>query len=169
MEDMKIHELIEFFGLPPENKEFDNYLSSNGIFERPRFTSSPVESINWESGGLSLLFETINGYQESWGKAREQGVFIFSNIQAYGSENDSEFSPFQGQLPFNLTFHTTLTEAKKIFGEPTVDHTSGPNHVYVWYGYHGDTISLCFLPNDRGISFIDIAKDMKEPPIEIDW
>lgn len=166
---MKIEELTSFFGLPPENKDFDNYLTTHGILDRPRFTSSPVESVNWKDGGLSLVFRTLNGYQKSWGEAREQGVFIFFSLQAYGAENDSGFSPFQGKLPFNLTFETTFKEAKEIFGEPTVDFSSGESHIYVWYGYHGDTISLCFLPNNKGISFFDIAKDMKEPPIKIDW
>lgn len=162
---MKINELIQFFGLPPESKNFDTYLSNNGILDRPKFTSSPVESIDWEEGGLSLVFETMNGYQESWGKAREPGVFIFSSLQAYGADNDSGFRSFQGELPFNLTFNTTLAAARKIFGDPTVNHKSGQNHIYVWYGYHKNTISLCFLPDNKGISFFDIAKDMLEPPL----
>jgi len=95
---------------------------------------------------------------------------IFYEVQLYGENNDSGFNEYKGELPYNLSFASTLENAKQIFGEPATNHPSGPeNEVFVWYNVSGITIGICFLPDQRGISFISIEKAQKNAPKKLDW
>ena len=92
---------------------------------------------------------------------------IFNEIQVYSEHNGSGFDRYLGDLPFGLTFETTLAQAKSIFDEPATDHQSGPeNWVYVWYDYQGFTLGICFLPDDKGISFLSIEEKALRPPVK---
>jgi len=166
---MKIEDATKFFALPPQNKQFDTYLTSIGINERLVFDENPIERINKYDEGFSLTFDSKLGYEKWWGKAREEGEMIFSSLQVYSEHNDSGFSRYSGELPHGFTFASTLSQAISIMGTPTTDHPSGPeNRVYVWYGYQGYTIGICFLPDDAGISFLSIGNVKIRPPKKLD-
>lgn len=164
---MIIQDAIKFFGYSPQNTELDRYLTSLGIAARPVFDEMPFESVDKLEEGYSLNFEEKLGYEGFWGKPREDGEMIFNKIQVYSEHNGSGFDRYLGDLPFGLTFETTLVQAKSIFGEPATDHQSGPeNWVYVWYGYQGFTLGICFLPENRGISFLSISEKKLRPPVK---
>lgn len=155
---MEISELMHFFGRPAQSVEFDAFLTAHGISQRPTFKDSPVERINQLEQGISLIFEERLGFEQYWGPAKENGEMIFASLQAYSEDNDSGFERYPHPLPYGLSFDSTLQQAVQIFGEPTVDHPSGDNRVYVWHNFHdkGYTVALCLLPDDKGISFFDL-------------
>lgn len=164
---MIIQDAVKFFGYPPQNAELDKYLTFIGIAARPVFEENPFERVDKPEKGYSLNFRAKHGYERSWGKPREDGEMIFNEIQVYSEHNGSGFDRYLGDLPFGLTFETTLAQAKSIFDEPATDHQSGPeNWVYVWYDYQGFTLGICFLPDDKGISFLSIEEKALRPPVK---
>ncbi len=165
---MKIVDVVKFFGYPPQNKEFDIYLNSYEAPQRPIFVENPTERINNHKTGISLIFRAKNGYIENWGLPKESGEMIFFEIQVYSENNDSDFKKFAGELPFNLTFQSTLSDVTSALGPSTVDHPSGPdNRVHVWYNLEGITYGMCFLPKDTGISFVSIKKAALRAPVKL--
>ena len=95
---------------------------------------------------------------------------IFFEMRLYSSNNTSGYKEYKGELPYNLSFSSTLDSTKKILGEPYMSQPSGPeNEVYTWYNLSGITIDICFLSNDKGISFISIEKAQKNAPKKLDW
>ena len=166
---MDILEAMTYFGLPPTSKEFEKFLTANGIAERPMFNQEPTESINRFKEGFSLIFRERHGFEKAWGQPRELGEMIFSTLQVYGGVNDSGFTEFAGLLPYGLNFKTTLKQSLAIFGPPATDYESGDEHAYVWYNHQGYTVTAAFLQQDRGISFLAIARDKKKAPEKIAW
>ncbi|GGC13157.1 hypothetical protein [Pseudoduganella buxea] len=166
---MKINEVVQFFGLPAQNTEFDAYLTAHGISHRPVFKETPVDRISVKEKGISLGFDTDRHYLKFYGPLLDTGDMVLTSVQAYGAVNDSGFSEYPDALPYGLTFRSTLDEAVRIFGEPTLNHPSGPNRVYAWYNHQGTTIGLCFLPDNQGISFIDLSKAKMKAPVPLDW
>ena len=166
---MEILEAIKYFGLPPTGKQFEKFLTANGIAERPLFNQEPTESIDRFNEGFSLIFRERYGFEQAWGQPREIGEMIFSTLQVYGGVNDSGFSEFDGQLPFGLSFKTNFKQSVAIFGQHTTDYESGDCHAYVWYNRQGYTLTAAFLQQERGISFLAIAKDKKMAPAKIEW
>jgi hypothetical protein len=165
---MKIADVIKFFGYPSQSKEFNEYLNSFEILERPMFIENPTERINKNELGVSLIFRAKNGYIENWGPPKEGGEMIFFEIQVYSENNDSDFKEFAGGLPFNLTFQSTLNDVTTALGPSTVNHPSGPdNRVHVWYDIKGNSYGVCFLPKDRGISFVSIKKAALRAPVKL--
>lgn len=165
---MEISKLTDFFGLPAQHDDLDQYLLANGFTERPIFIESPIESIDWEAGGLSLIFKKESIYNRWHGEPRAPGDMIFTSVQAYGPDNDSGFSAFRGRLPFELNLDMTLQQARSILGESSLDQKTGATWVYVWKGLDGFDISLSFLQHDKGVSFFDISKEkIKRPAQEI--
>ncbi len=166
---MNFMDLVKFLGLPAQNKDFDLYLTKYGSSYRPVFKETPVDRINFEEKGISLIFDMAESYREMYGPLSEEGSMIFSTVQAYGENNDSGFVEYGNQLPYGLSFKSTLEDATKIFGKPTVDHPSGEGRSYVWYDYVGNTIGISFLPANKGISFFDLSKKANQPPVPFDW
>jgi hypothetical protein len=167
---MKLEDIAKFWGYPSQSKEFDSYLNSLEMYERPVFTENPTESIIKYDLGVSLIFRAKHGYIETWGEPKEIGEMIFCEIQLYGANNSSGFKEFSGPLPFNFTFSSTLDDVIATFGSSTVDHPSGPdNRVHVWYDFKGHTYGVCFLPKNTGISFLSIEKAALRAPVKFDW
>lgn len=161
---MTISEVEQFFGLPAHSREFDSYLSARGMLHRPRYDGTPIDAIRDYKGGITLVFGTSWSYEEHHGPLTEEGDMVFESLQVYSEHNDSGFSRYPGALPYGLTFESTLQEALAIFGKPAVQHPSDLNRVYGWYDYFGKTVSICFLPEGKGISFFDLERKKKLPP-----
>lgn len=162
---MKFTELQQYLGLPAQNIEFDKSLTASGISRRPEFRGSPVERINQVDTGISLVFESKSGFERFWGPAKEDGEMIFGSMQLFSEYNDSGFSRYQDTLPYGLSFNSTLKEALALFGQPTFDYESGPNHVYLWFNFQqaGWTFAICFLPAEKGVSFLSLEKAKLRP------
>jgi len=168
---MRITDIVKFFGCSPQNKELDAYLTSIGIIERPEFEENPAEDISLKSEGYTLSFRAQRGYERNWGLAQDNlGSMIFNEVRVYSSNNDSGYKEYKGDLPYKLSFSSTLDSAKKILGEPYMSQPFGTeDKVYTWYNLSGITIDICFLSNDKGISFISIEKAQKNAPKKLDW
>ncbi len=166
---MKINDVVQFFGLPAQNIEFDAYLTAHGISRRPVFKETPVDRISVKENGISLGFDTDRHYIKFYGPLRDTGDMVLTSVQAYGPVNDSGFSAYPDALPLGLTFSLTLDDAVRILGEPTLNHPSGPNRLYAWYNHEGTTIGLCFLTENQGISFIDLSKVKIKAPVPLDF
>ncbi|QBE61740.1 hypothetical protein [Pseudoduganella lutea] len=166
---MNIEEVIRFLGLPAQSREFDEYLTAHGISHRPEFKETPVDDINIEAAGLSLVFDSANIYESMYGTLQEQGSMIFSSLQVYSAANDSGFQQYGGPLPYGLSFESTPMEAMTIFGTPTVKYTFSEEPSYVWHDYNGNTIGVTFLGEEKGISWLELSRAEKEPPEQMDF
>ncbi|MHA6863333.1 hypothetical protein [Ralstonia pseudosolanacearum] len=167
---MLILDAIQYLGQPPESKGLDAYLKSIGLEERPVYREVPVEDITRYDDGFSLIFSSRTSYEKWWEAPTEPGDLIFSSLQVYSARYGEDFSEYTGPLPYGLTFDTTPDQAKLIFGEPTTDNPSGPeNRTYAWYNHGGYTVSVCFLPDNKGIGFVFIERAKKKPPKKLDW
>ncbi|MFB9240636.1 hypothetical protein IV454_25735 [Massilia antarctica] len=159
---MQILEVAKFFGFPPQSKDFDKFLSTHNIAERPVFIETPIERIVRKNEGMVLLFETDDFYTETYGPVHDDGDMIFSKIQVYCENHDTGFSRYSGTLPFGLRFESTLLEAIAIFGEPSNNHRSGPlNHAYSWANVQGYRVGMCFLPEGKSVSFFSLSPKEK--------
>ncbi|CAJ0780726.1 hypothetical protein LMG18090_01228 [Ralstonia mannitolilytica] len=167
---MLISDAIQFLGLPPESKKLDAYLTSVGLKERPVYREVPVEDITRYEEGFSLIFSSRTSYEKWWEEPTEPGDLIFSSVQVYSARYGGDFSEYTGPLPAGLTFDTTPDQAKSMLGEPTTDSPSGPeNRTYLWYNRDGYTISVCFLPDNKGVGFVFVERAKKKPPKKLDW
>lgn len=154
---MLIEEAAKYFGYSAFDKDFSKYLLSLGIEEKPVFEENPIISVAKEEQGYELRFCMRSSYDKYHGDPRSAEQMLFSEIFVYGPQNDGEFKPYAERLPYGLTFESILTEAKNIFGEPSMSHPSGPeNTVYSWEGIEGKRIAICVLPHDKGITFFTI-------------
>ena len=154
---MQLDEATKFFGYPHENKDFDIYLTSLGINERPRWEDNPIAYVTKEDSGFVFIFGSKSSYEEYHGRAIDGGQMIFEGIQLYSDKYKNTMSPYQLELPFSLNFNMGLDAIKHILGEPNLDHPSGPlNTVYVWRNFKKYSIGICCLPNDKGVVFFDI-------------
>lgn len=161
---------LKYFGLPLESKGLDAYLTSIGLETRPVYREVPVEDITRYDQGFSLIFSSRTSYEKWWSPPTEPGDLIFSSLQLYSARYGGEFSEYTGPLPCGLTFDTTLEQAKSIFGEPTAENASGPkNRTCVWYNHEGNTISVCFMPDSKGVGFIFVERAKRKPPKKLDW
>ncbi|QBE61738.1 hypothetical protein [Pseudoduganella lutea] len=166
---MDIEEVTKFVGLPAQSKDFDRYLSAHGLAHRPVFKGTPVDRISVKAAGISLVFDTAIRYEKMHGPLREGGSMIFSTAQIYSDANNSGFEEYRGTLPYGLTFKLALTDTIGILGTPTVSHTFDEEHSYVWYNFRGNTIGITFLSDEQGISWLEITRAAKEPPVQVDW
>ncbi|MCE3605761.1 hypothetical protein LXA47_19435, partial [Massilia sp. P8910] len=87
-------------------------------------------------------------------------------IRVYGKHNDDDYAPYTGELPHGLTFATTLQDAKKILGVPTLNHESSENTVYMWYDVKGYSIWLSYLPSEKDIAFMSMQPKNNRPPVK---
>lgn len=83
--------------------------------------------------------------------------------------NSSGFVEYPHPLPYGLSFKSTLDEATRIFGDSALNHPSGEGRMYIWYNFHGNTVGLCLLPDNQGVSFMALSKAAKQPPVPFDW
>jgi hypothetical protein len=156
---MLVEDAIGFLGFPYENIEFDSYLTSVGISERPSWNDSPVAACANAQSGFVFIFGSKSSYVKYYGAAVDGGELIFEKIQIYSSNNSSELSEYRQVIPFDLTFKMSFIKVKEILGEPNMDQPSGPNNIiYSWFNYRKIAISICFLPAEQGISHISISK-----------
>jgi hypothetical protein len=156
-QEMKLEEAIRFFGYPHENAEFDKYLTSIGLDERPSFEDNPIAYVEDAENGFVFIFGSKSNYEEYNGPAVDGGELIFEGVQLYSEHNDSDLAKFKGKLPFGIDFAMKLPEIIKIFGEPNLTQPSGPeNIVYKWHNVQKFAIAICCLPDDKGISFVAV-------------
>ncbi|MGX9899577.1 hypothetical protein ACW0JT_06155 [Arthrobacter sp. SA17] len=156
----------QYLGFPAQNIEFDKSLTAKGISIRREFRGSPIERIIQFDTGISLVFESKSGFEKFRGPAQEDGEMIFGSLQVFSEYNDSGFSRYRDTLPHGLSFSSALKEARPLFGQAMFDHESGPNHMYLWYNFQqaGWTFAICFLPREKGISFLSLEKAELRPP-----
>lgn len=155
--EMQLDEAVKFFGYPHENQDFDLYLTSLDIKERPKWEDNPIAYVSKEDSGFIFIFGNKSSYEKYHGKAVVGGQMIFEGIQLYGDKYKSTMLPYQLPLPFGLEFNMSLGSIKKVLGEPDLDHPSGPiNTVYIWRNFKRYSVGICCLPKDSGVVFFDI-------------
>jgi hypothetical protein len=156
---MVVEDAVKFWGVPHENKEFDTYLTSVGILERPSLETSPMAACANSKAGFVFIFGSKTSYEKYYGAATEGGLMIFEKIQLYGSTNSSGLEQYREPLPFGLSFNMAKNRVENILGVRNMEQTSGPSNItYSWFNYKKFAISVCFLPSDEGVSHISISK-----------
>lgn len=151
-------EAIKFLGFPYEVKEFDSYLTSIGILERPDWKISPMATCRNVEGGFSFLFGSKATYEKYFGTAITGGNMIFEGFSMYSSKNFDGLKGYSQVLPFGLNFDMKLEEVRALLGDQNKDQLSGSNNTtYSWFNYNKMAISVCFL-FDNNISHILVEK-----------
>jgi hypothetical protein len=160
---MKIEEALNYFGCVSEHKEFDTYLESLSIPERPIFIENPMEWVNRKDEGFIFMFTARPGYEERYGKSRGEGNMVFEGIRLYAKQNTDGFLEYEGSLPFKLLFKQKIDEVKNILGTPNIDDEAPEeeSRLCIWrkISMNGGFIelSIVFLPNSGSITFITLA------------
>jgi hypothetical protein len=150
---MNIGDLPKFFGLPATNREFQEFLSNNGIEERPAFdpeTGNPVELIEVPDSGLALEFIRPGAFVKKFGPVREDGDMIFSKIFIYLVRED-DYAAYTGTWPSPFPTSMTPDECLASFGKPDRvrdenDDFGQPNSIeYTWDLVDGYSIFVRFI------------------------
>ena len=162
---MKVEDLVNFFGLPAQNKEFDKFLTANGISERPIFdvdTENPTERISVPSQGLSLEVVRPASYRQRYGAIREDGEMIFAKIFGYVTAED-DFSAYAGQVLPNVSTTIELGDALRRFGTPSRvrdenDPFGRPNNIeYTWENICGFSVFIRFFKEPPSVRHIVVS------------
>jgi hypothetical protein len=62
-------------------------------------------------------------------------------------------------LPFGLNFGMRLEEIQLLLGNQNMEQPSGAgNTTYSWFNYKKMAISVCFLPEEKGVSHVLVEK-----------
>jgi hypothetical protein len=164
---MKLEQAIKFFGYVSEHAEFDAYLSTLDIPDRPVFVENPMEWVSKKDEGFIFMFTARPRYDKRYGEPRGEGNMVFEGIRLYARQNTDGFLAYKCPLPFNLLFKQKIDEVKNILGTPSIDDEAPEedNRLCIWRkismsGTHVQ-LSIVFLPENGGITFMTIK------PIEL--
>lgn len=159
---MKIEEASHYFGCVSEHIEFDAYLKSLSIPERPVFIENPMEWVSKKDEGYIFMFTARPGFEKNVGLARGEGNMVFNGIRLHAKNNTDNFFEYRLPLPLNLSFNQKVDEVKNILGTPSMDDEApeDENRLCIWRKISMDKIdvqlSIVFLPKNGGISFMTI-------------
>jgi hypothetical protein len=166
---LTIKDVTQFFGYPPQHPDFDRYLTSCGLSERPVFEGNAYVSIDNPREGFTLVFDVKHGYEEHWGPAKEGGEMIFKKLQLYSVSHsrDKAYRRYAGDLPHGLHFECTPAEAKALLGKPDFEAPPESHSILLmWNNKDGHDLSIVFLSDERGIRFIYVNALRKVP---VEW
>lgn len=150
---MNVGDLPKFFGLPATNPDFDVYLSSHDIEERPAFdseTGNPAELIELPESGLALEFVRPGAFVKKFGPVREDGDMIFSKIFVYLVSED-DYAAYDGTWPHPFPASITPDACLAAFGKPDRirdenDDFGQPNNIeYTWDSVDSYSIFVRFM------------------------
>ena len=150
---MNVGDLPKFFGLPATNQEFETFLSSHGIKERPAFdseTGNPAELIELPDFGLALEFIRPGAFVKKFGPVREDGDMIFSEIFAYLVQED-DYAAYKGTWPSPFPALINPDTCLAAFGKSDhirdeSDDFGQPNNIeYEWDSVDGYSIFIRFI------------------------
>jgi hypothetical protein len=156
---MVADDATKFLGFSYEISEFDEYLTSIGILERPDWKISPMATCRNVEDGFSFLFGSKATYEKYFGATVGGGNMIFEGFGMYSSKNLDGMKGYTQALPFGLTFGMRLEEIQALLGKQNMDQPSGSsNTTYSWFNHKKMAISICFLPDNNGISHVLVEK-----------
>jgi hypothetical protein len=156
---MLAEDAIKFLGFPHEIKEFDQYLTSIGISERPDWKISPMATCRNVEDGFSFLFGSKTTYEKYFGAAEAGGNMIFEGFSMYSLKNLDGMKGYSQLLPFGLSFGMKLEEIQALLGKQNKEQPSGASNItYSWFNHKKMAISVCFLPDNKGISHVLVEK-----------
>jgi hypothetical protein len=162
---MRVQTLIPFFGLPSQDRNFDQFLTQNGISVRPVFnekTENPIERISLQELGLSLGFERPNAYAKQYGSVRENGEMIFSSVFIYAVPEDG-FATYSGEILSTLATDITRQDTEHRFGTASRIRDEGdrfgrPNNIeFTWNNISGLSIFIRFLKVPAAVRHVVIS------------
>ncbi|AXW36139.1 hypothetical protein HFK83_24905 [Ralstonia pseudosolanacearum] len=159
---MNIAEVIEFFGHAADSEGLDEYLTKLGVEERPKFTENPYEWVARNEEGYVLMFEARHNYEEAWGKVIGNGSMVFAGVRVHSKSNNVGCAGFASPLPSPLSFDQKRHDVLAELGDPSFDDEADgdENRLCTWnkvrLGKADAFLSVNFLPNDGGISFLTI-------------
>jgi len=152
-----VDEIIKLFGLSPQDKSLDEYLTNLNIVERPEFDENPEEWVLNREDGFILMFRAKHGYESLYGPTDAIGNMIFKEIRLYGPQNTGNFRPYQGKLPYGLNFEKNLEEIRQILGNPDFeDEPNTPERVLVWNNFKGTEIGMVLTSDETHMSYFSI-------------
>lgn len=154
---LAIEDVINLFGLSPQDEILDTYLTSQGLSERPEFEENPEEWVSKKEDGFILVFREKLGYEKLYGQTNAAGSMILAGVRLHGPQNANKFLPYTGKLPFGLGFGQTPEELTQLLGSPDFEDEPGtPERVLMWNNFKGLQIGMVLTPDEKNISYITI-------------
>ena len=145
---MNAPNLTNYLGDSLKNLEFDRYLLSIGIKERPMGEDSTV-FISSGDRTLDLTFSEISIYSEqNLIKPKSNGKFILEALTFY--------TGYKYNLPLELNFSLTEKEVENILGNPRQSTRLSDGKISNIYLKDNLLITVRFKRCDHGIEFVSI-------------
>lgn len=128
-------EILGFLGKSPENRNFDQWLQNQRIYERPHsaedddeYNEDPDAALRNareseidenERHSIALIYEDIRTYQQLFDVEPNSGDgdFVLKQVAFYGP-GISNYQGFAGALPFELEFQDSPASVHKKLGAP---------------------------------------------------
>ncbi|NWD81458.1 hypothetical protein HX891_13830 [Pseudomonas reactans] len=118
---MKFSDLTKWLGHSPEEPEFDIFLRSNRIYDRPcEEDEDHIETLidEVERASITLIYEERTEYEKIFESPYGTGKYVLKQIAFY-SKSMHDYPGFKGELPFNLSFEDTRIDTHCKLGLPS--------------------------------------------------
>lgn len=97
---MEATELLKFLGHSSTYSQFDDYLTQNGIKDRPKIGKSLNTIIPIKGQGLSMSFDISP--KEHGVLQKSDGIFVFVQLEIWLSDESNINGTYSGSLPYDL-------------------------------------------------------------------
>lgn len=117
---MNASDLIKWLGHSPDEPEYDAFLRSNRIHNRPNEDESDTESLidEVERDSIALIYEERVEYEKIYPSSGSTGRFVLKQIAFY-SESMHDYPGFKGLLPLKLSFEDSSNNVRTKLGQPS--------------------------------------------------
>ncbi|ELY1456365.1 hypothetical protein SLY47_000707 [Salmonella enterica] len=143
---MNITKCISFLRFTTIHPQFDLYLITNGIRNRPQ-DKGGIEYFDIPDGSVSLGFRIRSTYEsESLLPIKSDGKFVFSELVVYQKNKDD--------LPYKLNFNDHLQFLREKLGKELKDNQNGLPERRVLTFFHDFLVIVIFMDSSENINLI---------------
>lgn len=143
---MNITECISFLRFTTIHPQFDLYLITNGIRNRPQ-DKGGIEYFDIPDGSVSLGFRIRSTYEsESLLPIKSDGEFVFSELVVYQKNKDD--------LPYKLNFNDHLQFLREKLGKELKDNQNGLPERRVLTFFHDFLVIVILMDSSKNINLI---------------
>lgn len=137
---MNSHDVLSLLGKSPEDKEFNEWLMSQRIHDRPHCAEDDEDYVDdpdaalrnardseiyeSERHSIALIYEDRKNYVRLFGfsGSSSSGDYVLKQVAFYGP-GISNYSGYKSALPFALNFSNTPVEVRERLGSPFATRT----------------------------------------------